>query len=273
MPPTQDICSELLATSKLRPFPSVALRLLHLIQQDDTSFDELGDLLATDAALSATVLRAANSPLFGARYEIKSIPLSLATLGMERISLLILAASALHTLPHSVASEHIRLWWRHNLATALLCKQLSDGGKEGSYMCGLLHSTGQLILSDAFPGRYESLLTESAASGTQLLELERNHYGTDHCEVGAAMLRKWNIPEDIVDAAACHHHPEEGMGKWTMLVHTACLVANFLSFAVNPAAHVCLRDLPPLAQEVINNEQFCREIAQKVEALEAGLGA
>lgn len=273
MPKTIESCANLLAASKLRPFPSVALRLMTLLQKDMISLTEVGRVLETDATLSATVLRAANSPLFTARNEIKSIALALAMLGMERVSLLTLTAAVLHTLPGSVNRDYTRAWWRHNLAAALLSKYLSPQNlvAEYCYMCGMLHSIGQLILLEAFPTRYDRLIEETAATGVKLLEAEREAFGADHCELGAALLKKWNIPDEMVDAASHYYDPLPARCKSTGLVHTSCLVADHLGFAVNPQLCIPVEDLPKLAQETLKNEKLCLEITQKVEAIECNL--
>jgi len=273
MPTAAAPCANLLAASKLRPFPSVALRLMTLLQKDMISLTEVGRVLETDAALSATVLRAANSPLFMARNEIKSIPLALAMLGMERVSLLTLTAAVLHTLPSSVNRDYTRAWWRHNLAAALVSKQLAPHNMvaEYCYMCGMLHSVGQLLLFEAFPARYDRLLEEAAAAGPNLLASERDAFGADHCQLGAALLKKWNIPDEMVDAAANYCDPVHARSKATGLVHTACVVADHLGFAVKPQLCLPVEELPTPAQETLKNESFCLEITQKVEAIECNL--
>jgi HD-like signal output (HDOD) protein len=273
MPKTVPSCANLLAASKIRPFPSVALRLMTLLQKDTISLTEVGRVLETDAALSATVLRAANSPLFTARNEIKSIPLALAMLGMERVSLLTLTAAVLHTLPGSVNRDYTRAWWRHNLAAALLSKHLSPKNMvaEYCYMCGMLHSVGQLLLLEAFPARYDRLMEETATTGVKLLESERDAFGADHCELGAALLKKWNIPEEMVDAASHYCDPLHARCKSTAIVHTACVVADHLGFALKPQLCIAVEDLAKPAQETLKNDPLCLEITQKVEAIEHNL--
>ena len=272
MPQLEEPCQNLLASCKLRPFPSVALRLLSLIQQDAISLPEMAKVLETDAPLSVTVLRAANSPLFS-HTEVKTISLAMAVLGLDRICLLTLTAAVMQALPGSVRRDHLKAWWRHNLATALLAKHLTPRNMvaEHSYMCGLVHSLGQLVLFEAFPARYDKLLAEAAATGARLLEMERSFFGTDHCALGAALLRKWKVPEEMVDTTAHYLDPENAKSKSAELVHIACLVADQMGFSVNPASCGPIEDLPPQAQQTLRNEKLCEEIAGKVDAIESSL--
>jgi len=269
---TAETHPNLLISSKLRPFPAVALRLMSLIQQEEISLLELGQVLETDAALSVMVLRAANSPLF-ASAEIKSIPLALIVLGVDRVSLLTLTAAVLQTLPGSMRRDYLQAWWRHNLATALLTKHLApcDLVAEYSYMCGLVHSVGQLLLLEAFPARYETLLAEAPTAPVTLLELEQATFGVDHCELGAGLLRKWNVPHEMQDVAAYYRHPEKALGRTAWVVNAACLVADHIGFPVSSGPCCPMENLPALAEATLQDEKLCLEIAEKVEAIESSL--
>ena len=270
MTKTEEPVANLLAVAKLPPFPTVALRLMQLIAQDTISFIQVGDLLKTDATLSVAVLRASNSPLFGARGEIKSIPLALVTLGLDRVSLLVLTTAMWRMVPGGLSPHAIRPWWRHNLATALLCKHLAgpDMVDEYCYMCGLLHSIGQLVLMSAFPTQYAPLLTEPAANGSDLMQAEFAHFGVEHCQLGSALLRKWNIPPEMVDGAAHHHDPDKATHPFTDTVHASCCAANYLGFAVAPRRSGPIEELPPLVQQLLDDEKLCMEITEKVQAME-----
>ena len=265
--------TSLLAVSKLPAFPSVALRMMELIQRDNANFLMVGDLLKTDAALSSAVLRAANSPLFGVRGEIKSIPVALVTLGLDRVSLLILTTAMYRVIPGGLSRAALRPWWVHNLASALVCSHLSAGqmADEYSYMCGLMHSVGQLALYTAFPQGYGMVLESAAAAGASLVEVERQHYSVDHCELGAALLRKWNIPEEMIDAAAHHHTPDKAACPSTRLVHTGCLVSNHLGFQVAAGPLPPVESLPEEVRRILADEPLRLSLLERVEVIEKSL--
>jgi len=194
----------------------------------------------------------------------------LVTLGLDRVSLLILTTAMWRTVPGALSPQSIRPWWRHNLATALLCKQLAghDMVDEYCYMCGLLHSIGQLVLLSAFPSQYAALLARTSACGCRLMEAERSQFGVDHCELGAALLKKWNIPDEMVDAAAHHHDPASGSHPFTPIVNASCLAATYLGFPVTPHVGSGVEELPAVAQEFLNDERLCAEIMDRVKAME-----
>jgi len=52
------------------------------------------------------------------------------------------------------------------------------------------------------------MLNESQTTGTPLVEIERKHFHITHAEVGAYLLALWGLPIPLVEAVACHHHPQ-----------------------------------------------------------------
>lgn len=263
----------LLALSKLPVFPSVAVRLMQLIAEDTISFGQVADLLKTDASLSTEVLRAANSPLFGTRAEVKSVPLALTTLGLDRVSMLILTTAMWRMVPGGATRRNMRLWWRHNLATALLCKHLAESGllAEYSYMSGLLHSVGQLALCEAYPAEYLALLAEGTSNGRSLMQAECETFGFDHCELGEALLKQWRLPAELVDCAAYHHNPGQGQSAFAPIVHTACQAASHLGFAVCPGPRKPVSELPLQTQVLLEDEALCVSVLERVDLLEMSL--
>jgi HD-like signal output (HDOD) protein len=272
---TEATITNLVANSKLPTFPSIAVRIMQLISVDSISFVQVADLLKTDASLTAVVLRSANSPMDGSRGEIKSIPLALVTLGIDRVSLLILTTAIFRMVPGSLARHVVRPWWRHNLATALLCRQLTPDGMvdEYNYMCGLLHSIGQLALWEAFPTQYTAVLQAAAQRQVEAREAERTSFGVDHCVLGAALLKKWNIPAEMIDAAAHHHDPGNGSSPFTETVSVACEVANHLGMAIAPHPSAPAGTLSPRVRELLDDERLAVDLTARVDEIEDHVGA
>ncbi len=135
-----------LALRNLPPFPPVAAKLIALLARRDTAFGEVARLLSSDAALSAEVLRMANSP-FGGRYGTNSILQALSLIGVTRVSSLVVTLSVSRLLQRAARSPMLRRCWQHNLASALIAREFAcefslDG--EQAYMSGLLHDVGRL---------------------------------------------------------------------------------------------------------------------------------
>jgi len=125
----------------------------------------------------------------------------------------------------------LRRSWRHNLASALAAKEFAHSfGRDSdeAYNAGLFHDVGRLAFLVAEPALYEGLVR----GGGDIQELERQHFGADHCEAGAALLETWKLPAAFAEVALHHHAPVSESGELTMLVNASCAVANRLGFSV-----------------------------------------
>jgi putative nucleotidyltransferase with HDIG domain len=221
----------LAALKNLPPFPPAAAKAMNLLASENVVYGEVADTLQTDAALSAEVLRLANSALFGARNRINTIPQALSFVGTRRLTSLLFTLGMSNLLKRTGARESIRRCWYHNLACALAAKEFATSfGRDvdEGYNAGLFHDIGRLALIMLDPNMYDQLIGQDGA----LLELERAHFGVDHCEAGARLIEHWKLPLAFVDVALNHHAPKSDGSEVTMLVNGACVVADRLGFSV-----------------------------------------
>jgi HD-like signal output (HDOD) protein len=252
-----------LALRNLPPFPPIAGKVISLLGSESFSFKEIADTLKTDAALSGEVLRLANSALVGARYPVTTIPQALPLLGSTRLTGLLLTLCVSKFLKRCGPRDSIRRSWHHNLACALAAKDFAhffNRDPDEAYNAGLFHDIGRLALLATQPALYEQMI----ASGGDLLELERAHFGLDHCAAGAWVIEHWKLPKVLVDVALHHHAPQPEGSELTMLVHAACVVADRLGFSLRPVDSDEI-DVDP-------NDELGLSITQVIHSLECEYG-
>lgn len=221
------------ALRNLPPFPPVAAQVITMLSSEFVSFQAVADTLKTDAALSAEVLRLANSPLVATtRYEVSSILQALNLLGLKRLAGLVMTLSLSKMLKRAGATQTVRRCWRHNLACGLAAADFATSfGREAdeAYNAGLFHDLGRLAFLVIEPAQYERWVNGDG----DLRELERQHFGIDHCEAGAWVIEQWKLPRVYGEVARYHHEPQPHC-ELTMLVNGACAVASRLGFAIRP---------------------------------------
>src|SRR6266850_8475445 len=162
------------ALQDLPPYRPVARRLMMLTARDDVPLPLVREVLCTDAAFAAEVLRLANSPLIGMRGEITSILQAVAMLGFERIKSLATTLALRAFLTNGTPSDALRGCWRHNLAAAILCERLArfvQMDRDLCYTAGLLHDIGRLALLRARSDEYERILFQDIGD-VDLIEFE-----------------------------------------------------------------------------------------------------
>ena len=240
---------------RIPAFPPIVLRLLDLLARDNVEIRELVALISSDPAFSAQILRVANSPLFGFRSQIDSLQSALVVLGLRRVRSLCMTVATANHMKAVVHVEELARCWRHMLACALLTEQLArccSAFEDRAYTAGLLHDVGRLGLLLAYPDQYAKVLRHADRNALELLDLERQELGMDHCEAGRLLAEHWNLPPDFQIVAARHHDPQIGTTVDLLtLVHLGCRLADSLGFWVVKPLQPCSpeeiqQSLPPL---------------------------
>jgi putative nucleotidyltransferase with HDIG domain len=192
------------------PFPAIAQRVLALVNQEDASVNDLGELVKMDPSFAAELLRFANSALLGSRRKVGSIPLAIAVVGLDRVKTMATLVAVNRMVRFSVRRAALRKVWVHSLVTALIAEEssrVSGIARESAYTAGLLHNLGTLGLMSAFPDEYSRMLEVSNDFGFDLLQTERDLFEIDHCQAGAYLAQEWDFPDELAAAIATHHRP------------------------------------------------------------------
>ena len=267
------------ALRELPVFPPITTKLLQLLSNSDTQVKKLVELLRSDAAFTAEVLRRANSPLYGLRAQVSGLRHAVLLLGFDQMRSLAMAISMGSYLKPALRIAALRRCWRHSIATAMLCEEIAKAlhfEQDRAYTAGMLHDIGLLGLMVNYPNEYANLLLVSVENSFDLRVVEQAQFDVDHCEAGAWLAEQWNFPEEIQMAARNHHYePKPGDSTLTTIVYWASIIADHLGFDVTGQAgastYAQLRaQLPGKASAGLpEDENHLRErIASKVNALE-----
>ena len=186
--------------------PSVAMQIIALAQDPNATLGAAAQIISVDPALSARLLRVANSPLYATRRRIDTLTQAMAMLGLNATLSLALGFSLIHGLRgHNGTAELQERIWRRSvlaaMASRLLGQQANLKRAESLMLAGLLQDIGRLALLQAMPEEY-SALCAGAGDNAALLAQERERFDADHTDVGAWLARRWNLPDYLVEAIA-----------------------------------------------------------------------
>lgn len=198
--------STLLHCRNLPSPPGVALQIIELAQNPNATLADVAHVVGMDPALSARLLRMANSPLYATRRRAGTLAQAMTTLGVNATLSLALGFSLMQGLrgSHGSAELQEQLWRRSvlaGLAARALGQHAGAARTDTLMLAGLLQDMGRLALLQALTEGYASL-SAKADGNDALLVLERAHYGSDHAEIGAWLAARWNLPGYLVDAIA-----------------------------------------------------------------------
>ena len=217
------------------PFPAVAQRILALVNEPDANINQLSELVKVDPSFAAELLRFANSALLGSRRKVRSLPLAIVVVGLDRVKTVATLVSVNRMVRHSVRREALRKVWIHSLVTAVIAEEISrvtGVARESAYTAGLLHNLGTLGLMSAYPDEYSRMLEVSNDFGFDLLKTEQDLFEIDHCLAGAYLAQDWDFPDELAAAIAVHHdEPFSQVCSLDSLVQVSWRLADALGYA------------------------------------------
>lgn len=221
--------------------PDIVIRVFELLDAPESTAREIGEVISQDPSLTAKLLRLVNSPYFGLRARIDTVSRAVAVLGMHELYGLILAVSAMKSF-HRLNPDQgfdIERFWRHNISAALLARGLARRCRvlqpERLFVAGLLHDIGVLVFANRCADDYARVVDAAVdEDALRLGELER--FGFDHAELGASLLRRWSLPEHLIEAVRLHHQPAPDLAGAAGLDAALVYLANALADGLPEAA-------------------------------------
>jgi len=195
--------------------PEACLKINALLDDPETTADDLGRVISHDPALTVRMLHIANSAFYGLSAKVDNVSKAVRVIGMQKIRDLVLASSAIKAfdgLPNDLVT--LENFWVHSIYCGLIAKGLAAKHRQLSietlFTAGMLHDIGQLVIFNKLPEQSRKILTMGIddPGEPELYSLERDLIGFDHCEVGGELARKWKLPELLQECIKFHHEPD-----------------------------------------------------------------
>jgi len=225
--------------------PKLVQELINNFNNEDSNTREIAKKLQMDQALSAKVLRLANSARYGAGRKINSIDSAVIILGFDTLKTLVIA-SGVTSACKNIPGLNQKQFWRTSFSVANIAKMLAKLARQDGevvFTCGMLHNIGDTLLYLAHKDQMLNI-DALAATGVNKSALEQTQFGCTYMDVGAELARRWNFPEEICQAIANQEQPEKAGVNLTypLLVNLAVRINASLTAGKMPAETV--RDMP-----------------------------
>ena len=210
--------------------PDVFVRINQLIEDPESTLDDIAKVVTQDPSFTIRLLRIANSPFYGFSSTIETVSRAVTLIGTNQVRNLALSTSVSKTfagLPNALVS--MDNFWHHSLYCALaariLAKRMRKSDPEAVFTAGLLHDIGELVIFNRMPAQAKLALELVLDSGDEIpvYEAERQIMGFDHAQVGGELARQWNLPPLLQDCIAFHHNIGQAQHcpRETAIVHIA----------------------------------------------------
>jgi putative nucleotidyltransferase with HDIG domain len=206
--PTAEANDLITEVTQLPVQPGAAMRLLWMLEDPRTSAADLGRLIESDPALSAQVIRLANTAFYGLSGKVSSAWRAVTVLGLATVRAI--ATTAAFDLFSEKGRSVPDDFWPHSVTTAASAAALARRvgiQPNDAFSSGLLHDIGSALVFRRAPRRYDAVLELRASDPTiGPLEAEQREFGMTHADVGAAALSVMRFPADMVEAIGSHHN-------------------------------------------------------------------
>ena len=193
--------------------PSLLLKLQELIKSDDPNLDDIANLVAKDVAISATILKTINSPLYGLARTVSDIPQSVRYIGLNGIISLVTSNLIKKSFNAKECSIALDDFWDNasniaNMAVYIGQKLKRRVAKEKLFTLGLFHDCGIPVMAMKYDDYQETLDHGGKTPSETLTSIEESVYQVNHATIGYYVASSWRLPVDICQIILRHHDRE-----------------------------------------------------------------
>ena len=229
----QQIKEKIHTIIQLPALPSIAMEVVEMVDNPKTSASKLGKVISSDQALTAKVLKIANSPFYGFPKKISTIDFAIIILGFDALKEIVISISLVSSLQKkSDGFFNAKKFWDHSIATGVIARRLArDLGYRVTgevFVGGLLHDMGISVLHRYFNNEFKRIVSIAKETDLSFLEAEESVLSITHAEVGGWLAERWNLPDHLTESISLHHKPTEAQGNPDLvaLIHCADVLAN-----------------------------------------------
>lgn len=228
--------------------PDIYFELEQAIDSPGASFEQIGDIISSDPALAARMLKLANSALFSIQNPVDSIYTAISVIGTQQLRELALATIVMDSF-EGVDHELVNMldFWRHSIGCGVAARVLATYRRENNverfYLMGLFHDVGRILLLSQLTEKEANILIQAEQEDLMVHHLEQKSLGFDHAEISARLLQLWHLPNIQQEAVRYHHRPLEAPEELiaACIVHVADWIAHGLNYGSSGEHYV-----PPL---------------------------
>ena len=276
--------TKLARASTLPILPNLVMQILALTDDMNAGARDYERLIMQDAALTAKILRTANSSYFGGNGQIANLRRALTQVGNNTLRSMCLTVSLQSALSSKTLNKAFnpKQFWLHSMAVACAAKILAclarDARAEEAFVAGLVHDIGKLALCMFLPLEATHVYQLMQTYKITQFEAELQFLGASHQDIGQIAAQRWQLPDVYLMPIAKHHDPAEGGDEVDMLtayVHVANCIAHQIGLGFDPAGTNHCPNPAVVALLNISEEQYDpirSAVAQEVAKMGSQMG-
>ncbi len=219
----------------LKPIPQVANKVMSIVENPKSSLADLSEVITYDAAVTANLLKVANSAYFGRPGKFDSIHQAIVFLGMNQVVDLVLLASGADSLKTAQKGYDLDKGdlWKYSVSSALLARELAERKASHDvhliFTAALLKDIGKVVLNQYVADSFEKINALVTVHNYTFMAAEKEVIGIDHAELGGMVAETWQFGGRLVEIIRNHHQPQhapnaELESSFVYMADTLCMM-------------------------------------------------
>ena len=203
----KELKKTIMTTGDLPPMPVVATKVIQLVENGKADAAEIARAIASDPAVSARILKIANSTFYGCRREIQSLSDAVVVLGHNTLKGLAVAASVKEIYRPAGLTEN--MLWEHSFGAAVAARIIASQSRrvnaDEAFLAGLFHDFGKIIMNLREKEKFRLVTERCYNEMLRFEDIEQSVFPYSHAELGGYVLEKWNLPKTLINSVMMHH--------------------------------------------------------------------
>ena len=207
------VLEEILSCQNLPSLPAVALRVIELTSDVNVSLTDLAETIQNDQGLATKILKTVNSSFYGLRKRCATIDKAIVMLGLSPVKSLALGFSLVESIDNPAGTDTFDYvtYWRRGLYSAVSGKLLAEHARldcgDEVFLGGLLQDLGMIALYRTLGDEYLTVIQATDGDHRKLVGCELEAFDLQHPDIGAMLIERWKLPEELVLPVKYHERP------------------------------------------------------------------
>ena len=213
-------------TLELPVLPATTQKVLGIMADPDVSIEKIKRLISTDPALTAKILKVANSAFYGSYRNIQNLSQAILRLGLNAVRNMVVATSMKNVYKRFGLAE--KLIWEQMLGSALASSVIARQSRlvdpEDAFIGGLLHDIGKVVVNNEFPEKFAKVMERVYNEQVSFEVAEQAVFEFTQREVGAFVVKKWGFPENL-EFLIRYFDDKDAMSRDKQLANLVAIIA------------------------------------------------
>lgn len=242
-----------LGDSSVPTLPQVAVKIVELIGNPNSTIKQFADVIQTDQALTGRLLRLSNSAMFAQRQPVTTLQRAMVLIGMEKLKALALGFHLSRAMAACEGPFSLKRLWTQSLFRAWLALHIAEtldkriSGE--AFIVGLLSDVGVAVMPKLIGDEYAARVNPGDAPQKQYLT-ETRFMPHTHVDVAVVLAKVWKLPDLLSRPIQLHHSPALPASKDdpASILHAAAHYVGII--ALDPAGQSVESLSPGLAERL-----------------------